>query len=260
MVTLDGRPVSTAELLPLALTNLGHFTTMRVDADGTVRGLSLHMERLARDCATVFGAELDTARVRAFVRRSLTGHESPCVVRVTIYDPSTDLGHLAEADDPHVLVTVRAAATGPLPPLRVRSVRYERDLPPVKHVGLLGALHARRTAQFAGYDDALFIDRDGHVTEGSSWNVGFVDQGGAVVWPLGDVLPGVTMALLQESATHRVAVVTPEQAGNMAAAFATNTSFGVRPIASLDGIELAVEHPTLERLSATYLGLHGARP
>lgn len=39
----------------------------------------------------------------------------------------------------------------------------------------------------------LFVGRDGCVSEGSTWNVGFVDQDGTVVWPRADVLPGVTM-------------------------------------------------------------------
>ncbi|MFB7918462.1 aminotransferase class IV family protein [Streptomyces sp. NPDC056061] len=260
MATLDGKPVSADDLLPLALTNLGHFTSIRVDADGTIRGLSLHLERLARDCEAVFGADLDTGRVREFVRRGLAGRALPCVVRVTVYDPGAELGHLADADDPHVLVSVRAAGAMPPAPLRAMSVTYERDLPHVKHVGLLGALHARRTAQLAGYDDALFVDRDGRVTEGSTWNVGFVDRDGAVVWPRGDVLPGVTMALLRERAEHRFATVTLEQAKGMAAAFATNTSIGVRALAAIDETGLAAAHPVLDGLVETYLSIPGERP
>jgi hypothetical protein len=46
------------------------------------------------------------------------------------------------------------------------SVPYERDLPEVKHTGLFGAPHARRAAQIAGYDDALFVGRNGHHDRG----------------------------------------------------------------------------------------------
>ncbi|WP_413751860.1 aminotransferase class IV family protein [Streptomyces sp. R-74717] len=257
MVTLDGKPVSADDLFPLALTNLGHFTSMRVEADGTIRGLSLHMERLVRDCEAVFGTGLDTGRVRDFVRQGLGGQDLPCVVRVTVYDPSMDLGHLADAVEPHVLVSVRAAGTRSPAPLRAMSVTYERDLPRVKHVGLLGSLHARRTAQLAGYGDALFVGRDGCVSEGSTWNVGFVERDGTVVWPQADVLPGVTTALLQERAEHRIAPVTLEQAKSMDAAFATNTSVGVRPLAAINRAEPATEHLVLSRLNETYLSIAG---
>ncbi|ALC28544.1 aminotransferase class IV family protein [Streptomyces sp. CFMR 7] len=261
MATLDGEPATADDLLPLALTNLGHFTTFRVDADGTVRGLSRHLDRLVRDCAAVFGAPLDTDRVRDFVRRALAERELPCVVRVTVHDPAVDLARPADADAPRVLVSVRRA--GPLlaGPLRARSVTYERDLPQVKHTGLFGALHARRAAQLAGYDDALFVGRDGYVTEGATWNVGFIDRDGTVLWPRSGVLPGVTTALLREhapqSAQHRDADLTLEDARVMAAAFATNAGIGVRPLAAIDGTEFAAEHPLLDRLREAYLSIPG---
>lgn len=257
MVTLDGKPVSADDLLPLALTNLGHFTSMRVEADGSIRGLSLHMERLVRDCKVVWGADLDTGRVRHYVRQGLDGQRRPCVVRVRIYDPKVDMGHPADADDPHILVSVRAAGAMPPAPLRTMSVTYERDLPKVKHVGLLGVLHARRTAQLAGYGDALFVGRDGFVSEGGTWNIGFVDQNGTVVWPQAPVLPGVTMALLRQHAEHKVATVTLEQATGMAAAFATNTSVGVRPLSAIDETEFPVEHAVLTQLREAYLSIPG---
>ncbi|CAM5600180.1 hypothetical protein SGLAM104S_07946 [Streptomyces glaucescens] len=95
------------------------------------------------------------------------------------------------------------------------TVAYERDVPQVKHVGLFGALHARRTAQLAGYGDALFVDRDGRVSEGTTWNVGFVDRDGTVVWPRAEVLPGVTMELLKQHTEHRVAPLTLARAKRM---------------------------------------------
>lgn len=121
----------------------------------------------------------------------------------------------------------------PPAPLRAQSLVYERDLPQVKHIGLFGALHARSSAQRANFDDALFVGRDGLVSEGGTWNVAFVDQEGIVVWPDAPVLPGVTMALLQQHAKHRISTVTLDQVKDMAAAFATNTSIGVRPLAAI---------------------------
>jgi branched-subunit amino acid aminotransferase/4-amino-4-deoxychorismate lyase len=257
MVTLDGKPVSADDLLPLTLTSYGHFTSMRVGADGSIRGLALHMERLVRDCKAVWGTGLDTDRVRGYVRDGLEGQSGPCVVRVTVYDPKVEMGHPADADEPHIMVSVRGAGAMPPEPLRAMSVPYERDLPEVKHCGLFGALHARRTAQLAGYGDALFIGHDGLVSEGGTWNVGFVAQDGTLVWPQAPVLPGVTVALLQQHAEHRIAAVTLEQAKSMAAVFATNTSIGVRPLSAIDETEFPSEHPVLSQLQEAYLSIPG---
>jgi branched-subunit amino acid aminotransferase/4-amino-4-deoxychorismate lyase len=260
MATLDEKLATADDVLPLALTNYGHFTSMRVDADRTIRGLTLHMGRLARDCRIVYGADLDTGRVRDQVREALDGQAGACVVRVTIYDPAVEMGHPAEAESPSVLVTVRPAGSLPPAPLRAKSVQYERDLPHVKHCGLFGALHARRAAQLAGAEDALFVGRDGLVSEGGTWNAAFIDGNGAVVWPQAAVLPGVTMALLQQHATgieHRTATVTLDQAKAMAAAFATNTSIGVRALSAIDDTELSTQNPTLAALRDAYLSIPG---
>ncbi|WP_406303672.1 aminotransferase class IV [Streptomyces sp. NBC_00885] len=253
---LNGRPADPESLKALALTNYGHFTSMRVD-NQRVRGLALHMERLEHDCRAVFGTQIDTGRVREYVRRSVTTHNGSFVARVSIFDPALDIGHPASPATPHVLVTTRPAAPVPLPPLRVKSIPYVRDLASVKHLGLFGSLHARRTAQLAGYDDALFCGTAELVSEGVTWNIGFVDAEGAIVWPKGDVLPGVTMTLLQQHHDYATTPVPLTAARGMQAAFATNTSIGVRAISAIDDGPLRTEHPALSSLRDTYLSLPG---
>jgi branched-subunit amino acid aminotransferase/4-amino-4-deoxychorismate lyase len=257
MAELNGRPVTPEALLALALTNYGHFTSMRVD-NQRVRGLDLHMERLVRDCRTVLGADLDPERVRGYIRQAVRDLTGSFVVRVTIFDPTVEMAHPDKASNPSVLVTTRPAAALPMPPLRVKSVRYERDVPAVKHAGLFGALHARRAAITDGYDDALFIGPEDQVSEGGTWNVGFIGADG-VVWPKADVLPGVTMALLQQYGQHLTAPVTLAEAQSMHAAFATNTSIGVRALASIDDAAMATEHPLLTELRDAYLAIPGDR-
>ncbi|TJZ56806.1 aminotransferase [Streptomyces piniterrae] len=256
MALLDGHPADPDALRTLALTNYGHFTSMRVD-DQHVRGLTRHLERLVSDCRTVFGADLDPDQVRRYVREAVGDKPGAFVVRVTILDPGLDIGNPAAANDPHVLVTHRPAGALPLPPLRVKTIRYQRDVAQVKHTGLFGVLHHRRAAQLAGFDDALFVDPDGRVSEGGTWNVGFIDANGHVVWPEADVLPGVTMALLQDLHAHTVAPVAIDELPYMQAAFATNTTIGVRAISAVDDNELTAEHPVIVELRESFLTLRG---
>ncbi|GAA1077764.1 aminotransferase class IV [Kitasatospora arboriphila] len=254
MAELDGRPATAAQLQALALTNYGHFTTMLVE-DGLVRGLGLHLARLERDCRELFGADLDLERVRAYARRAAPT-AGAATVRVTVFDPELDLGRIGGAASPRVLVTTRPAGPAELPPLRVRTVRYERDAPHVKGVGLFGALRERRAAQAAGYDDALFTDASGAVSEGGTWNIGFV-RGGEVLWPTADQLRGTTMELLQAAHPWRALRITG--AAGFEAAFATNAAVGVRPVAAVDGTDLAVAHPVVAALRAAYAAVRGER-
>ncbi|WP_455354500.1 aminotransferase class IV family protein [Streptomyces sp. SYSU K217416] len=249
MAELNGEPVEPAQLQNLALTNYGHFTSMRVD-DGRVRGLSLHMERLQRDCRTLFGANLDPQRVRELARRAapLTGSTT---VRVTVFDPSLDLGHPNKANDPHVLVTSRPAGALPLPPLKVQSTTYVRDVPSVKSVGLFATLHHRRHAQLNGFDDALFVDQERMISEGGTWNVGFFD-GSQVIWPNADCLVGVTMELLKNAHEHVTRTIRLDDLTNMQAVFATNAAIGVRAVRAIDGIELPESHAIIDALRKEY--------
>ena len=254
MAELDGTPVGLDQLQALALTNYGHFTSMRVE-DGRVRGLALHLERLVRDCRTVFDVALDAERVRDLVRRAVPAVGTR-VVRVTVFDPDLDLGHMGGHARPRVLVTSRPTSDLPLPPLRVGSVAFVRDMPAVKSVGLFGALRHRRDMQRAGFDDALFVDGDSFVSEGGTWNIGFV-RGDQVVWPEAECLAGTTMELVKQVHHCITRPLTLTDAADFEAAFATNVAIGVRAVASIDHHQLSPTHPTIEALHRKYLAVPG---
>lgn len=134
----------------------------------------------------------------------------------------------------------------------MRSSVYKRDLPEVKHVGLFGPLWHRRAAQRHGLDDAVFTDADGYLSESPTWNLGFVD-GDRVVWPDAAVLPGVTMRLLRQVHDRtELAPVNLSYLVRMEAAFATNVTFGVRPIAGINSTDFPVDHPIVGTLRKEY--------
>jgi len=251
MAELNGAPATPDALKALALVNYGHFTSMRVE-EGQIRGLSHHLERLVRDCRTLFRAELDRDQVRAYIAQAVGGRAGTFATRVTVFDPDLDLGRPSASGQPSVLVTARPTSGTPLPPLRVRSAIYVRDLPEVKHVGLFGTLWHRRSAQLAGFDDAVFTDAEAYLSEGPTWNIGFFD-GDRVIWPNAEVLPGITMRLLQQ--VHDRTALAPVNVADlprMEAAFATNVSFGVRPISAINDVELPADHPILDDLRKEY--------
>lgn len=258
MAEINGAPATPEELQTLALVNYGHFTSMRVD-DHRARGISLHLERLVSDCREMFGTELDSDRVRHFVRNAAAEREGSFVVRVTIFDPNLQLGNPGAAAEPHVLVSIRDAGPWPPSPLRVQSATYVRDLVRIKHVGLLGQLWHRRAAQRNGFDDAVFVDEASVISEGATWNIGFFD-GERVVWPDVPVLPGVTMRLLDDahgsSATARVNL---DDVGRMHAAFATNTTVGVRPITAIDNQKFPADHEIFTTLRKEYESIPAER-
>lgn len=252
MVELNGAAADVDQVTALALVNYGHFTSMRAD-DQWIRGLSLHLERLVRDCHRVFEADLDPDRVRYLIRHALAGSPRSVVVRVTVFDPHLQLGHPGADAEPHLLVTTRPAAPTRPPALRLQSVQYRREMPDVKHVGLFGSLRHRRSAQRNGFDDVLFTDADAVISEAATSNIGFVD-GDQIVWPRADRLSGVTMRLINQARDEQVttAPVTLGRLAHLDAVFATNAAVGVRPVSAVDGIQWPAEHPVLDTLREQY--------
>jgi branched-subunit amino acid aminotransferase/4-amino-4-deoxychorismate lyase len=249
---LNGSPISQSEIAALGLVGFGHFTSMRVE-HRAVRGLSQHMDRLARDCRTVFDTELDTDRVRNLVRRALPDMETAVVVRVTVFDPHIALNRPGADADPQVLVTWREAPPVPQAPLTLQSAVYSRDLPETKHVGLFGALYQRRLAQRGGADDVLFTTADGTISEIATSNIGIISDG-HLIWPVADVLPGITMRLLSQTLAEEVIAkpITLAELPHVDAGLATNAAVGVRAIGRVDDIDLPIDRAIIDRLRAEY--------
>ncbi|WP_462378803.1 aminotransferase class IV [Pseudomonas sp. Marseille-QA0892] len=74
---------------------------------------------------------------------------------------------------PSILIRTGPPSDGPSGPLRLSIVAHERFLPTVKHVGE-GAktYHLHRFVE-QGFDDAVFTDRKGRLSEGTIWNLVF---------------------------------------------------------------------------------------
>lgn len=122
--------------------------------------------------------------------------------------------------------------------------------PYIKTVSLLPNVLAKQEAQVRGAYEALFIDEDGVVTEGSSTNVWIVDEPGVLrTHPADDaILSGITRRVLFDLAEAEGMAV-KEQAFGLADAkaarevFITSTTAGVVPVISIDGDEVGTGEP-----------------
>jgi D-alanine transaminase len=131
----------------------------------------------------------------------------------------------------------------------------------IKSTSLLPNVLAKTAARAQGAYEAWFVDRDGHVTEGSSTTAWIVDRDGHLVTRDLDnaVLPGVTRRVLAEvAAESQLAIVerrfTPAEALEAREAFLTAATAAVLPIVSLDGKPIGdgTPGPIARRLMALY--------
>lgn len=174
--------------------NHGAYTSFRVEG-GAVRGLDRHLARLDASSVELFGEPVGEPRLRDLMRHAL-GDRVDAWLRISLFAPEISHRAVEWTGRPRVMVGV-FDPPAPLAGMRVQPVAYAREAPHLKHVATFGLIRARRAAVQAGFDDALFVDANGQVLEGTVWNVGFV-SGEEVTWPKGPKLEGVTQALISE--------------------------------------------------------------
>ncbi|NJC41847.1 branched-subunit amino acid aminotransferase/4-amino-4-deoxychorismate lyase [Brevundimonas alba] len=251
-ILIDGVPAKAADLTHVALVNYGAYTSFRVEK-GRVRGLDLHIERLEASALELFGETVGEPRLRAFMRAAV-GDRRDCWLRVSLFSPEMSPRQPAWTGRPKVMT-----ATFPPPPpladsLRLQTQVYAREAAHLKHVATFGLIRARRAARAAGFDDALFVDAEGRVSEGSLWNIGFI-RGREVLWPQAPMLAGVAQALVQRGLegvglTGVTAPLTLADLSSFDAAFICNSATPACPVASIDGLSLGPA--PLEALNAAW--------
>ena len=242
----------------------GVFETLRVYG-GAPFEWEAHRDRLQRSAETLGFGDAVPDDLRGRVDETLAANdldEAYCKVSVT---RGTQPGKLTPDPDvdPTVVVYVSELPRGGVDgdpvwdgPAAVQTVRTRRvpdDALPADAKthnylnGILARLELRRAAtdEYSA-DEALVRDGDGNVTEGATSNLFFVDEG-VLKTPSTDlpILPGVTRSVVIDLAeseefpveTGRYSVADVREADEV---FLTNSTWELRPVTSVDGIDVAV--------------------
>jgi branched-chain amino acid aminotransferase len=242
------------------------FETMRAYG-GEILDWDRHLARLRRTCETLGMAAAVPDDLALRVADTLDENDlADAYVRVSVTrgPQAGTLTPAPEADlDPTVVVAVRPLPRGGLPdnggestwdePAVVQTVKTRRvpdaalpaDAKTHNYLnGVLARLELRR-ATSEGYrpDEALMRDVNDHVAEGASSNLFFVDDGALKTPRAGDLLPGITREVVLELAEAESFPVERgrydlDDVREADEAFLTNRTWEVRPVASIDGIDI----------------------
>ncbi|WP_152040551.1 aminotransferase class IV [Salinigranum salinum] len=233
------------------------FETLRAYG-GEVFEWEAHAERLAGTCEALqldHGLSDETLHER--VRETLAANElTEAYVRLSV-TRGVQPGKLTPAPevDPTVVVLVKELPRGgrgsdPVwnGPATVQTVKTrrvpDRAIPArAKTHNYLNGILARLELRVTGTDEALMLDSEGNVAEGATSNVFFVSDEALCTPSLdGPVLPGVTRDVVIELARAegipvREGQFTPDDVRGAAEVFLTNTTWELRPVATVDGID-----------------------
>ncbi|WP_296584470.1 aminotransferase class IV family protein [Xanthobacter sp.] len=254
---IDGQPATVADLAPLAFAGFAHFTAMQVRR-GRVRGLDLHLARLRAASLALFDADIPDDQVRSQLRSAVAVAGSDALsLTATVFTRSGEFNPRSQENDLSLLIRTSPASNGPECPLRLAVVQHERVLPSFKHTGETAKTYYLRDAGKHGFDDAIFLDRHGCLSEATIWNVAYWD-GSAVVWPIADVLTGVTMGILQRQlkklgVPQREVAVTPDMVGGFSGAVVMNSWTPGVSINAIAGTAIPAAPQFVELLHTAYL-------
>ncbi len=231
----------------------GLFETVRA-VGGVPFMLAEHLARMAGSADALGIAMPDTGAVAAAIGRLIELNAlTDAYVRITL-SRGEHTGALAPDEPPEPTLLIEARKLHPYP-----AEMYERGAnvvvaESVRHSGSAVSRHkttsyvacilARREAKERGADEAILLDRDGHVAEGATSNVFCVRDGRLLTPPLDlNILPGVTRATVIKLAGE-VGIEVEEARFDAAAlasadeVFLTNSLMGVMPVGSVGGEQL----------------------
>src|ERR671916_240036 len=116
-------------------------------------------------------------------------------------------------------------------------------------------------AQRAGYDDAIFLTQDGHVSEASAANIFLLRKGQLVTPPpTADILEGITRDAVMELVERELEIPVVERDVDRTELYAADevflsgTGFQIAPVVEVDGRPVGTGEigPVVERLQELY--------
>jgi len=246
-------PVSTSALYGV----LGVYETVEI-VQGHPFFLLRHLARLD-ESARMSGFNLGTPadQVAEWLPELLSANEArEALLRIVVID----LGEEVATYFLYLMKTWDYPAAWYEEGVPVTTFQGARSFPLIKSLNTLVPGLARRKAAQLGVHDALLINHEGHVTEGSNCNVCAVIDGTLVTAPYGAALEGITLTtVLGEAARLGIPVerrpLPADEIAGWQEAFLTSTRRHVLPIRRVDDHVMSVG-PVTRALMVAFMAVY----
>ena len=269
-------PFSQVRLSPLDygfLYGYGVFETMRAYS-GRIFRLEKHLARLSRSAKFLgIDSEMDILHLEKAVYDTLRANNlSEARIRLTLSGGEGETTpNLPTQGAPTMLIVARSYTPYPSQVYQqgfkaiVSHIRRNTQSPlsTLKSLNYLDSLLARQEAKLAAADEAVLLNEQGFLAEGSTSNI-FLVSGNALLTPSEDsgILPGITREVVLELAAslsiktmeRKIALEELIQADE---AFFTNSLIEIMPFTQLSGQKIGSGKAgtVTQRLTAAYQGL-----
>ncbi|MEM7362596.1 MAG: branched-chain amino acid transaminase [Pseudomonadota bacterium] len=280
VIWLDGELVPWRDARVHVLTHTFHYglgVFEGVRAYATDRGplifrLYEHTDRLFRSAHILgfpmpFEKEALNEAQRTVVREN---NLSEAYIRPMCFYGSEEMGLRAENLNPHCMIAAWEWPNYLTPEARIQGIKVRTSSYTRHHVNItmckakangnyINSILALREAQEAGADEAMLLDNEGYVAEGSGENIFLVENGELVTPELTSCLEGITrdsVITLARDLGYKVTErrITRDEVYVADEAFFTGTAAEVLPISEVDRrtIGSGGRGPVTEQLQTTY--------
>ena len=204
--------------------------------------LDEHLERLERSAALI-DLELPctheqlTSIIHEIVARNAYRHAA---VRMLVTGGESEDGVIA-VGAPKLIVMITPLGERDLERfargINLMTTRLQRDIPEAKTSNYMSAIRVLKEAARHGVDDALFVNKLGHVQEATRSNF-FLFRGDTLVTPREEVLIGITRNVVLDLARGRFSIeerpILLAELAQADEAFLTSSSKEITPVVRID--------------------------
>lgn len=213
--------------------------------------LKEHVQRL-QNSAELIGLSLPRSieEIEAIAQETLNRNNFPeSNIRIVVTGGYSN-DFITPIDQPSLMITVTPASKFPAEyyeqGIKVITVQTERFLPGAKTLNYISAIMALQQAKLAHAVEALYVDRQGHVLEGTTTNL-FIFRDSQLITPKDNILKGVTRNVVLELAKERFEIVEQpiyySELSSCDEAFISATNKEIMPIVQVDDLQLSNGKP-----------------
>jgi len=210
-----------------------------------------HVQRLQKS-AELIGLSLpwSTQEIEAIAQDTLRRNNLPeANIRIVVTGGSS-LDFITPVGQPSLMVMVTPVSEYPVDyyerGVKVITVQVERFLPKAKSLNYISAIMALQQAKLTDAVEALYIDQQSHVLEGTTTNL-FIFRDSKLITPKENILNGVTRNVVLELAKNHFDIV--EQSiyysdlSSCDEAFITSSTKEIVPVVQIDGLHISNGKP-----------------
>lgn len=205
-----------------------------------------HVQRLQKS-AKLIGLSLpwSTEEIEAIAQDTLGQNNLPEANIRIVATGGSSADFITPLGQPSLMVIVTPVSEYPKEyyeqGVKAIAVQIERFIPTAKSLNYISAIGALQQAKLTNAVEALYINQQGHVLEGTTTNF-FVFRGSQLITPKENVLNGITKNVVLELAENRFEIVEqPIDSSELSScdeAFITSSTKEIMPVVQIDELPI----------------------